>query len=254
MKKVSVNGLSIAYERSGKGVPLVLIHGYPLDHSIWRETSQLLENDFDVILPDMRGFGESSSLNQAYSVSDMADDLAGLLDAIHVEKIALAGHSMGGYVALTFAKKYPERVSGLALVSSQAAADSEERKQGRYKTAEDVALNGVLPVADAMAGKLSSDKQIQDYSHELIKKQSKEGVIGALKAMAEREDMLAFLVASQLNLVLVHGDADALIPLDRAKEIKQARSSSTLIELPGLGHMPMMEAPEKVAQALKLLK
>lgn len=254
MKKASANEIAISYERHGSGQPLMLIHGYPLDHSIWQEVSKLLEDDFDVILPDLRGFGESSNVAKAYSITDMADDLAGLLDTLNIKKIALAGHSMGGYVALAFFRKYPERVSSLALVASQAAADTPERKAGRYKSAEDVALNGLDPVAGTMAEKLSTDENTQVYAHTLIENQTKEGIIGALRAMAEREDMLSFLVASNINLVLVHGDADMLIPIERAREIKQARPSSTLIELPGLGHLPMMDAPEKVAEALKLLK
>ncbi len=106
----------------------MLIHGFPLDHTSWNEVATLLENDFDLILPDLRGFGQSTTVETPYTMSDMADDLAGLLDHLGIEKVALAGHSMGGYVALAFAKKYPQRVSGLGLVASQAAADSPERK------------------------------------------------------------------------------------------------------------------------------
>jgi pimeloyl-ACP methyl ester carboxylesterase len=254
METFSINGVKIAYERLGKGQPLLLIHGYPLDHSIWNETATLLQNDFDLILPDMRGFGQSGTVGEQYTVTDMADDLAGLLDHLKIEKAAVAGHSMGGYVALAFAKKYPVRVSGLGLVASQALPDNPERKEGRYKTAEDVGQKGVGLVADAMTEKLTGDVSLQKVVHSLIEQQKSAGIIGALKAMAEREDATPFLSSFKPPLALIHGDADALIPIERAREVKALVPSAHLAELPGAGHMLMMEEPKKTAEALKFLK
>ena len=254
MKKIKLNGIELAYERRGKGTSLMLIHGYPLDHFIWNEVAAQLENDFDLILPDLRGFGESTTIESPYSISDIANDLAVLLDSLGVEQTALAGHSMGGYVALAFVKAFPQRVSGLALVSSQAAADTPERKEGRYKTAADVAQNGVQIVADAMTDKLSSQQNVQDVIRPLIGKQSVAGVTGALKAMAEREDLTSFVAAFGRSLTLIHGNADALIPIDRAREIKAIAPSANLVELAGAGHMPMMEMPKETALVLKKLK
>lgn len=255
MKNVQINNINLAYERRGKaGTPLILIHGYPLDHSIWDGVALLLENDFDVIIPDLRGFGKSSAVDTPYRMSDFADDIASLLDHLGIEKAILVGHSMGGYVALAFARKYPSRINGLALVSSQALADSSEGRGKRYKTAEDVVEEGVGIVADAMVAKLSAVKKVQDFAGLLINAQSKAGVTGALKAMAEREDSTPILPQFNFPLLLVHGDADALIPIDRAKEIKSSLPAAQLFELQGVGHMPMMEAPQKTADALKHLK
>lgn len=254
MNKTIANGLQLAFDRHGQGTPLVLLHGYPLDHSIWDKVAALLENDFDLILPDMRGFGESFTVDAPYSMTDIAADLAAMLDSLGVEKVALAGHSMGGYVALAFAKAFPDRVNGLALVASQAASDTPERKEGRYKTAADVAEQGVGIVAAAMTDKLSANQSVRDFVRPLIEKQSVSGVAGALKAMAEREDLTSFLAAFKLPLILIHGDADGLIPSDRAQEIKSLLPSAHLIELAGAGHMPMMEQPERTAAALKQLK
>jgi len=251
MKFVSVHGIDLAYTRRGTGTPLVLIHGFPLDHTSWDKVASLLESEFEIITPDLRGFGQSTTLETPYTVSDMADDLAGLLDSLEIEKTVIAGHSMGGYVALAFAKKYPQRVSGLGLISSQAVADAPDRKEGRYKTAAEVAEKGTVVVADAMTPKLSADVKVQSIVRAVIEKQGKSGVIGALQAMAEREDSMSLLSLFTFPLLLVHGDADLLIPIERAREIKAALPSAKLVELPGAGHTPMMEFPEATADGLR---
>jgi 3-oxoadipate enol-lactonase len=253
MEKFLINNITLAYERIGKGKPLMLIHGFPLDHTSWDEVASLLENEFDVITPDLRGFGQSTTVETPYTISDMADDLAGLLDHLGIKKIALAGHSMGGYVALAFAKKYPQRVSGLGLVSSQAAADSPEGKDRRYQTAADVAQKGVGVVAEAMTPKLSADVRVQAFVHAVIEQQNQPAVIGALKAMAEREDLITYVSSVKFPVTLVHGNADLLIPIERAKEIKAALPSARLVELQGAGHMPMMEFAKETAEGLKFL-
>ena len=254
MNKIVFNGVELAFDRRGKGTPLVLIHGYPLDHSIWGDVVPLLEKDFDLILPDVRGFGGSAAVETPYSMADAAADLAAVLDSLGIEKAAFAGHSMGGYVALAFAKTFPDRVSGLSLISSQAAGDPPERKEGRYKTATDVSEKGVQIVAAAMTDKISPNQSVRDFVRPLIGMQSVSGVTGALKAMAEREDLTSFLASFKLPLVLIHGDADELIPVDRAREIKALVPAAHLVELPGAGHMPMMEQPERTAEALQRLK
>ena len=139
MKKISINGIELAYERHGKGASLILLHGYPLDHHLWNEVVPILKDTFDLIIPDLRGFGESTTVDTPYTMNDFASDLAGLLDQLGIQKAAIAGHSMGGYVALAYARLYPERVSAFALVSSQVLADPPDRKEGRYKSAADVA-------------------------------------------------------------------------------------------------------------------
>jgi 3-oxoadipate enol-lactonase len=254
MRKIQTNNITLAYERLGNGKPLMLIHGFPLDHTTWNNVSDLLKNDFDLILPDLRGFGQSTTVETSYTISDMADDLVGLLDHLQIDKVALAGHSMGGYVALAFAKKYPQRVSGLGLVSSQAVADSSEGKDRRYQTAADVAQNGVGVVADTMTPKLSADVRVQAFVRAVIERQTPSAVIGALKAMAEREDLISYLSSASFPLVLIHGNADVLIPVDRAKEIKAVLPSAQFIELQGAGHMPMMEFAKDTALGLKFLE
>ena len=253
METVSVNGIQMAYERRGKGTPLVLLHGFPLDHHLWDDVVPLLEDTFDLILPDLRGFGDSTTVESPYGMDDYASDVAGLLDQLRVDKAAVVGHSMGGYIALAFAKLYPERVSGLGLVSSQVLADPPERKEGRYKSAADVSANGIGSVVETMTPKFTADEKLQAYARASMERQQPAAYIGALKAMAERPDSSPLLASFNFPMVIVHGDADALIPLDRAREVKSALPNAHLVEISGVGHMPMTEAKEKTAEALRQL-
>lgn len=253
MEKVNVNGVELAYERRGTGVPLVLLHGYPLDHHLWDEIVPLLEDTFDLMLPDLRGFGESRAVDSFYTMEDYAGDVAGLLDHLGIQKTAIAGHSMGGYVALAFARLFPERVRGLALVSSQVLPDPEERKQARYKSAVEVSEHGIASVVATMTPKFTPDEHLQAYARESMERQQPAAYIGALKAMAERVDSTPLLSAFNFPVVIVHGNADSLIPIERAREVKAALPHAHLVEISGVGHMPMVEAKAKTAEALKHL-
>ena len=254
MEKINVKDIQLAYERRGTGTPLVLIHGYPLDHHLWDEVVPLLEDTFDVILPDLRGFGESTLADSSPTMDDYAADLAGLLDYLGIQQTAMVGHSMGGYVALAFARLYPERLSGLGLVSSQVLPDPPDRKEGRYKSAADVAENGIASVVATMTPKFTSDENLQGFARLSMERQPAAAYIAALKAMAERLDSTPLLSTLNVPVVIVHGTSDALIPIERAHEVKAELPQAHLVEISGVGHMPMMEAKEKTAQALKQLQ
>lgn len=250
MDKMKINNLELAYVRRGKGTPLVLLHGFPLDHHLWDDIASLLEDRFDLILPDLRGFGESTTVDAPYSMDDYAADIAGLLDQLSIQKAVIAGHSMGGYVALAFARLYPERVSGLALISSQVLADPPDRKEGRYKSAADVAEKGIGGVVEAMTSKFTSDARLQTIARSIMEKQKPGAYIGALKAMAERTDSTSLLSTFKFPVMVVHGEADALIPVARAHEVKAALPDSYYVELKDTGHVPMLEAAKETAEAL----
>jgi 3-oxoadipate enol-lactonase len=254
MEKLTLNGIKLAYERHGKGTPLVLLHGYPLDHSIWEPVVALLEHDFNLILPDLRGFGGSDVSTGTFGMADFAADIAALLSALDIWQAVIAGHSMGGYIALAFARAFPQRTLGLGLVASQVLADTPERKAGRYKEASDILADGVREVAEGMSIKLTDNPGLQAWLKELIMRQRPEALAGALQAMADRPDSTALLPGCDFPVVLIHGLADALIPVERARSVKAAVPSAHLVEIPAAGHMPMMEAPQMTGEGLKTLR
>jgi 3-oxoadipate enol-lactonase len=253
MLKARVNGINLAYDRLGRGTTLMLVHGYPLDRTIWNQVVPLLKDDFDLVVPDLRGFGESGLPPTPYQLTDMAADLASLLDLLKIKKIALAGHSMGGYIALAFASVYPDRLLGLGLVASQALADSPERKAARYQEAEDVLAHGVEQVAAGMSLKLTDDPRIQAQLKELILGQRPQGLAGGLRAMAERSDSMKLLADLNIPVALIHGILDKLIPVERARAIREVLKKGHLTEIGKVGHMPMLDAPQVTAEALKTL-
>jgi 3-oxoadipate enol-lactonase len=253
MEKFTANGLELAYVRAGTGQSLVLLHGFPLDHAIWDDLIPRLQNDFDLIIPDLRGFGVSQTNDKEYTLDDMAVDTAALLHHLKLNKVFVAGHSMGGYVALAFARLYPDLVLGLGLVASQAVADTPERQKMRYADAEQVSSQGVGLLL-GMAEKLSPNPHIQTLVRPIILRQSVAGVAGALRAMAVRPDSTDFLSGFTKPLVVIHGEADVLIPPERARAVKMLGPHAVMTLLPGCGHMPMMEKPQMTADCLKNMK
>lgn len=242
--------ISMYVEQTGSGAPLVLLHGYPLDHSIWKPLANHLRSKARLIMPDLRGFGQSPAPTGPYPMSLFAADVAALLDELGLQRVVLAGHSMGGYAALAFAHAYPQRLAGLALVASQPAADPPERREGRYATAAQVAADGVELVAETMAPRLTAHADLVEPLRKLILTARPAGVIGALHGMAERPDQSEFLASLDLPTLVIAGEHDALIPLERSREFAAMLRRGRLVVIPGAGHMPMLEAPARVSEAL----
>ena len=252
-QKLNIDGTNIAFTRRGKGTPLVLLHGYPLDRTIWQDLAPMLVGEFDLIMPDMRGFGESDVMEADRSILGYASDVAGLLERLGIRKAHVAGHSMGGYVALAFARLFPRQTAGIGLVASQQLADTEERKSARHATALQVARDGVSSVVEGMTPKLSANAEVQSIVRSIIARQRPMGLAVALDAMGGRPDSTDILRSFTASAVIIHGSSDELIPVERAREMRLLMPSAHYLELPGVGHMPMLENPVAVAEALRFL-
>src|SRR5262245_6207303 len=196
MSFVQVNEICLHVVERGQGKPLLLVHGYPLDHSMWRGQLDELADACRVIAPDLRGFGASDATAGTVTMEQMADDLAGLLDALQVrEPIVFCGLSMGGYVAWQFARKHRSRLAGLILCDTRAAADAPEAAAGRRKTAERVLTEGPGFVAETLLPKLfapatfARQPPIVEATRQVILRTKREGIAAALHGMADRPDV-----------------------------------------------------------------
>lgn len=245
--------VELYYEEFGQGFPVILLHGFPLNHTIWMPVVERLQSHARVITPDLRGHGKSPATDGDYSMRLMAEDIHALMNRLDISKAVLVGHSMAGYASLAFARAYPGRLAGLAMVASQAEADSPEKRQARYITAEEVGRKGVRRVAKSMLPKLTPRKELAADLLEIMLKTPKTGVVGALKGMGERPDALEWLAEIEVPVVVIAGEQDVIIPMERARTMAQILRRGWLVEIPEAAHMPMLEAPQAVADAIRQL-
>ena len=252
-----VNGARLAYRVAGRPdrPALMLAHGFPLDNGMWEGQLSGLADRCFVIAPDLRGHGQSDVPTGSYSMEQHADDLAGLMDALRIEKAIVAGLSMGGYVALAFWKRHGARASGLALIDTRANADTTEAKSTRNATIDRVRQHGVAILADEMMPRLLApehlgDTQVAKSLRDIIVRQPVEGMAVALAAMRDRPDATGVLPTITAPALVMVGEADAVTPLAVAEAMQAAIPDVKLVVVAGAGHMAPMEAPEDVNQAL----
>jgi len=245
--------VNLSFEEYGQGVPVIFLHGFPFNRTIWDGLVPLLQKRARLILPDLRGFGQTPPTRGVYGMRLLADDVLGLMDDLQIEKAALVGHSMGGYVCLAFARAHPGRLAGLGLVATQAAADAPERRQERLKLASRIARRGVKILAENMPTRLTAHASWNEPLRELIARTPAQAAAGALRGMAEREDAYDSLAQIHVPALVLAGVEDQIIPLERARLMAQMLPKGWLVELPGAGHMPMLEEPEQTAEALREL-
>jgi len=237
---------------SGSGSALVLLHGFCETGIIWHDVANALSADYLIIVPDLPGFGETEA--SAESLEEWAVSLhQAILPITKNNKITLIGHSMGGYVALAFAELFPDMVAALGLFHSAVLQDTPEKKENRYKTIDFINNYGVKPfVKEIIPGIYAPDapKQWIEKSMEIALNLSKEGIIKALKAMAERPDRTVVLKNLTVPILVVAGKYDGLIPLQTQAEQALLAEKSQFVILENSGHMGIFEEAEKSLLAL----
>ncbi|MDR2986027.1 MAG: alpha/beta hydrolase [Nocardiopsaceae bacterium] len=237
-------------------LPLVLLHAFPLDARMWDPVRAPLAERFRVITPDQRGLGRSPlpETSTEPSLDDAARDVLALLDKLDLDRVVLGGCSMGGYLAMAVLRRAPERVGGLVLIDTKAAADTPEAAEAREALAKRVEDEGVAGwLADANLPALLADTASNDVRarvRELIDAQPPEGVAWAARAMRTRPDSLAVLRDADIPALVLVGEHDALTPLEAASAMVDALPNATLSVLPDAGHLTPLEAPAGVVEAI----
>jgi pimeloyl-ACP methyl ester carboxylesterase len=251
-----VNGTTITYHDEGAGPPLVLVHAFPLSSAMWRPQVEALAPTFRVIAPDTRGFGGSALGDSPVTMETYADDLAALLDHLGLARAAVAGLSMGGYIAFALLRRHPGRIAALALANTRALADTEEGRRGREQSARAAEEQGPGAVADAMLPRLLSPgapQHLRDQVRRMIMSNSGQGIAAAQRAMAARPDSVGLLGQIGVPTLVVGAGQDPIIPLEETRAMQAAIPGSTLLELPEAGHLSNLEAPEAFSGALRAL-
>ena len=252
--RVQLHGVELACTDEGTGVPLLFVHGFPLCRRAWAHQVAAFAPEFRVLAPDLRGLGESPLGPGAVTIASYAADLVELLRHLETGPVVLAGHSMGGYVALAFARSHPELLRGLVLVATRSGPDSPEAAAGRRTTAGKVLREGVRELAEGMVPKMLAphreDPALRAEVLALMAPSAPAGVAAALHAMAARPDATPALAALQVPALVVTGDADTLIPPAESERMAAAIPHATLVTIPRAGHLVAHESPREFNQVL----
>ncbi len=234
-------------------VGLLLIHAFPLDASMWQPQTTSLREVVTTVAPNFPGFGGTPGVGAVTSMESMADVCARALDEAQVDRAVVCGLSMGGYAALAFWRKYPDRVAGLVLANTRAGADDEAGKGRRADLAARLRAEGNGFLVQSPPPLLSTDspQTLVDLVKQTIASQPAEAIAAASLGMAERPDAMPWLKAIAVPTLVITSSADALIPPHVTKETADAIPEALFREIPGAGHLSNLEAPEAFNDLLR---
>jgi len=252
-------GFIMAYEDSADRVPVLWIHGFPLNNTMWDFQIAGLAHMARSITPDLRGHGATEpTATTPYTMGLLADDCLRLLDHLDCSgPVVVAGLSMGGYVALELCRRAPERVMGLILAATKATPDSEAGKAARDESARVAATEGVAAIVEGLLPKMfaprtyEQDPELVSFLRDMMLGTTPEGMVGALAAMRDRPDSTLDLPSFTMPALVIHGEDDQLIPPAEAEATVAALPSAELVLVPDAGHMLNLEQPERFDEAVR---
>lgn len=255
--KADINGSTLAYSDRGNGLPVVLIHGFPLCRKMWRPQAEgLAKAGCRVITPDLRGFGESLLAAETVSMATYADDMVGLLDHLGIDKAVVGGMSMGGYVLLNLLERYPDRVAASIFITTKAGSDDKAAKARRAALAEATRAQGIQPVAEAFRSPLfapatlTDNPALVDEVFDWIRATPPLGAACGLLAMGNRKDYVPLLGSINQPALVVGADKDQAIPVEHARILAEGLPNAALCVLQGGGHLVNLEQPAAFNQAI----
>lgn len=257
MPRISIGDVSLQVVIQGEGEPLLLVHGFPLDHSLWKHQIAHFSRSRRVIAPDLRGFGQSDVTPGTVRMEQFADDLACLLTVLGIERpVCLCGLSMGGYIAFAFAQRHRERLRSLVLCDTRAAADAPEARKNRWETAERVLREGPGFLAESMVERLLApatrrhQPELVAEVQAVIRAAPREGVAAASRGMAERPSVDELLPRIDLPTLVVVGEQDAISPPEEMRELAGKIPAAQFVPLADAGHLAPLEQPAAMNAAL----
>jgi 3-oxoadipate enol-lactonase len=256
MPSITLGDIQLAYADAGLGQPVVLLHGYPFNRSLWNEQAGALSSSYRMITPDLRGLGESDATPGPATMNRMAQDVAALLDHLEISRAVVGGSSMGGYVALAFYKQFPSRVRSLILANTRAQADSEEGKQTRIQQADKALAEGMAGIADSMLPKLLTPETVSKHPEvvkrvrDMMLKTKPDGAAGALLGMAERDDQTSLLSQITCPTLILVGREDSITPVADSEKMHREIAGSRLVVIEKAAHISNLERTDQFNEEL----
>ncbi len=252
------NRVSLSYGDAGTGPAVLLVHAFPLCREMWAQQVAALSDKYRVLTPDVLGFGGSPVPAGGWSLDAMADALAEFLTGIGVSgPVVFGGLSMGGYIALAFARRHPGRLRGLILADTRAEADTPEARANRDKTIAFARANTAEAVVEQMLPKLLAERtrsgrpEVAAEVRRMGSAQTVDGVAAALAAMRDRPDATPGLRDIRVPTLVLVGSEDVATPPDAARTLAGGIPGAKLEQLPGVGHLSNLEAPEAFTAAVR---
>src|SRR5580704_3817045 len=256
-ERIKSGDAEIVYRVLGDGPPVVLLHPFPADYEFWLPVAQALATRYRVILPDLRGHGESGVGEGPATMEKHATDLARVMDAAEIGRAPLVGVSIGGYALFEFWRRHRGRVAALGLFNTKAPADSAEARAGRLAAANDVLDRGTEPFFESMIPRLlgrntrETRPDLVDGALRMMRKMSPEDVAQVQRGMAERQDSVDTLKTINVPTLVVTGDEDILTGVNEAELMRQHISGSQLRVIPKAGHYSPWERPDETGKLLR---
>ena len=257
MEKIRSDDADTFFDVAGSGPPLVLLHPTPADHEFFLPVSRLLAARYRLIMPDLRGHGESSLGDGPATMQKHAFDVARVMDAAGVDRAPLLGVSIGGRVIFEFWRRFRDRVSAVLLCNTEARADSPEARANRYRVADDVLQRGPEPFFESMLPKLIGETtrrsrlDLVEGALRMMRRMSPEDVAGVQRGMAERPDSVPTLKTINVPALIITGDEDVLTGMPEAELMKQHIPGSQLKVVAKAGHFSPWEQPDQVGPMLR---
>jgi len=254
--RIELEGIALEVEDHGDGVPVVLLHGFPLSSEMWTPIRTAVEQAARLITPDLRGFGGSDKPQGDYGMETLAGDVLRLADRIGVERFVLGGHSMGGYVALRLAASHVERLTGLILIDTRASADTPEGKVRRTVAIERIRRGEAAAFLDEFIPNLLGEStrgrapRLATELRALAAEVPDHVLAGCLAGMRDRPDSVQVLSGLDLPALVITGQEDALAPPEVAHQMAAALPRGRLALVPLAGHTPSVERPIPTAEAI----
>ncbi len=257
MPTATINGRDLHYRERGSGPVAILVHGFPLDSTLWLDQLEGLADVRRVVAVDLRGSGRSGPVTGESNTMELhASDLDHLCDHLGAETVDLAGMSMGGYVALAFAELFGHRLRSLALLNTKASPDTAEGKQGRDATATKIVAEGRAAVVDGLAGALlgpDASRTARARFRTMVEGTAYETIVASLLGMRDRPDRTHVLSSVGVPSLVLTSEHDPIAPEDDSRAMAAALGDAEFVLVPGAGHMSPMEAPGAVTTALRAL-